>query len=91
MGMGRQQQAFDKMRTKLTIIPVLVYSDPLAQTKIDSETGASKYVYSGIISEQCQGRKWRPVADQSKAMSDPECNYDIYPTKDNWQYFRQAA
>jgi len=48
----REQQAFDELRTKLTTVPVLVYCDPLAPTKI--ETDASKYLCSGILSQQCQ-------------------------------------
>jgi len=71
-----EQQAFDELRTKLTTAPVLVYFDPLAPTKI--ETDASKYGCSGILSQQCQDGKWRPVAYRSKTMSDAECNYDIH-------------
>jgi len=70
-----EQQAFDELRTKLTTVPVLVYFDPLAPTKIETE--ASKYVWSGILSQQCQDGKSRPVADRSKTMLDAECNYDI--------------
>jgi len=36
----KEQQAFDELRTKLTRVPVLVYFDPLAPTK--NETDASK-------------------------------------------------
>jgi len=56
----KEQQAFDELRTKLTTALVLVYFDPLAPTKIETE--ASKYVRSGILSQQCQDGKWRPVA-----------------------------
>jgi len=48
----KEQQAFDELMTKLTTAPVLVYFDPLAATKI--ETDASKYVCSGILAQQCQ-------------------------------------
>jgi len=72
----KEQQAFDELRTKLTTAPVLVYFDPLAPTKI--ETDASKYVGSSILSHQCQDGKWRPVAYRSKMMSNAECNYDIH-------------
>jgi len=72
----KEQQAFDELRTKLTTAPVLIYFDPLAPTKI--ETDASKYVCSGILSQQCQDGKWRPVAYRSKTMSDAECNYDTH-------------
>jgi len=72
----KERQAFDKLRTKLTTAPVLVYFDPLALTKI--ETDASKYVCSGILSQQCQDGKWRPVRYRFKTMSDAECIYDIH-------------
>jgi len=55
----KEQQAFDELRTKLTTAPVLVYCDPLAPTKI--ETDALKYVRSGIPAQKCQDGKWRPV------------------------------
>src|ERR1700712_3698295 len=73
---NREQEAFDKMRKKLTTAPVLVHFDPLAPHKI--ETDASKYVCSGILSQQCEDGKWRPVAYRSKTMTDAECNYDIH-------------
>jgi len=47
----KEQQAFDELRMKLTTAPVLVYFDPLAPTKI--ETDGSKYLYSGRLSHQC--------------------------------------
>ena len=72
----KEEQAFDKVRTKLTTAPVLVYFDPLAPTKI--ETDASRYVCSGILSQQFQDRKGRPVAYQAKKMSNAECNYNIH-------------
>jgi len=55
----KKQQAFDELRTKLTTAPVLIYFNPLATTKI--ETDASKYGCSGILSQQCQDGKWRRV------------------------------
>jgi len=64
----KEQHAFDELRTKLTAAPVLVYFDPLALTKIETDT--SKYVCSGILSQQCQDGKWRPVAYRSKTMPD---------------------
>jgi len=72
----KEQQAFDELRKKLTTTPVLDYFDPLIPTMI--ETHPSKYVCSGILSQQCTNEKWRPVACQSKTMSAAECNYDIY-------------
>ena len=72
----KKQQAFHELRTKLTTAAVLVYFDPQAPTKIEAD--ASKYVCSRILWQQCQDRKWRPVAYRSKTMSDAECKYDIH-------------
>jgi len=72
----KEQKAFDKLRTKLSTAPVLVYFNPLAPTKIETE--ASKYVCPGILSEQLKDGKWRPVAYRSKTMSSAESNYDIH-------------
>jgi len=72
----KEQQAFNELRIKLTTAPVLVYFDPLALTKI--ETDASKYLCCCILSQQCQDAKLRPVAYRSKTMSNAECNYDIH-------------
>jgi len=71
-----EQRAFNKLRTKLTTAPEPVYFNPLAPTKI--ETDASKYVCSGILSQQCQNGKWGPLAYRSKTISADECNYDIH-------------
>jgi len=93
----KEQKAFDKLRTKLTTAPVLVYFDPLAPTKI--ETHASKYVCSRILSQQCKDGKWRPVAYRSKTMSNAECNYDIHDKEllaivqafDEWKQYTRGS
>ena len=72
----KEQQAFDELRRKLTTTPVMVHFDPGAPIKL--ETDASKYVCSGILTQQCEDGKWRPVAYRSKTMQDAECNYDIH-------------
>ena len=72
----KERQAFNKLRTKLTTAPVLVYFDPLAPTKIERD--ASKYVCSGILCQQDQDGKWSPVAYRSKTMTDTDYNNDIH-------------
>ena len=42
------------------------------------ETDVSKYVYAGILSQECEDGKWRPVAYRSKTMKPAECNYDVH-------------
>ena len=71
-----EQQAFDKLRRELTTTPVIVHFNPRAPIKL--ETDASKYVYSGILSQQYKDGKWRPVAYRFKTMQGTECNYDIH-------------
>ena len=72
----KEQQGFDQLRRKLTTTSFMVHFDPEAPIKLD--TDASKYVCSGILSQQCEDGKWRPVAYQSKTMQDAECNCDIH-------------
>jgi len=72
----KEEKGFDKLGTKLTTAPVLVYFDPFAPTKI--ETDVSKYICSRILSQQCRDQKWRPVAYRSNTMSRAESNYDIH-------------
>ena len=57
----------------------MVHFNPTAPTKI--ETDASKYVSSGILSQQGEDGKWRPVAYRSKTIQDAEGNYDIHDKK----------
>ena len=56
--------------------PVMVRFNHIAPTKIETDT--SKYVSSGIRSQQGEDGKWRPVAYRSKTMQDAECNYNIH-------------
>ena len=72
----KEQQAFDELRRKLTTTPVMVHFDPGAPIKLKRD--ASKYVCSGILSQQCEEGGWRPVAYRSKTMQEAECNYDIH-------------
>ena len=72
----KEQHTFDELPRKVTTAPVMLHFKPEAPTKI--ETDASKYVCSGILSQQCADGKWRPVAYRSKTMQDAECNYDIH-------------
>ena len=52
---NKEQHAFDELRRKLTTAPVMIHFNPKAATKI--ETDASKYVCSGIWSQQDEDGK----------------------------------
>jgi transposase InsO family protein len=72
----KEQQAFHRLKEALSTTPVLTHFDP--EKPIQIETDASKYVCSGILSQQCEDGKWRPVAYRSKTMTKAECNYDVH-------------
>ena len=42
------------------------------------EPDASQYVCSGILSQQDEDGKWKPIAYRSKTMKPAECNYDVH-------------
>ena len=78
LGMGRERTASVrriKDETHDGTSPGLLRTPRTDQNR---KTEAAKYVCSGILSQQYQDGKWRPVAHRSKTMSDAECNYDIH-------------
>jgi len=73
---NKEQAAFDELRRKLCSTPVLTYFK--AGRPLLIETDASQYVCSGILSQQDEDGKWRPIAYRSKTMKPAECNYDVH-------------
>jgi len=73
---NKEQNAFDELRQKLCSTPVLTYFK--AGRPLLVETDASQYVCSGILSQQDEDGKWRPIAYRSKTMKPAECNYDVH-------------
>jgi len=67
-----QDEAFKKVKTKLTKPSVLAMYNPDADTKICSD--ASSYGLGAVLLQQQSGR-WRPVAYTSRAMSETEQRY----------------
>jgi len=72
----KEQNAFDELRQKLCSTPVLTYFK--AGKPLLVETDASQYVCSGILSQQDEDGKWKPIAYRSKTMKPAECNYDVH-------------
>jgi len=73
---SKEQTAFDELRQKLCSTPVLTYFK--AGRPLLVETDASQYVCSGILSQQDEDGKWRPIAYRSKTIKPAECNYDVH-------------
>jgi len=72
----KEQTAFDKLRQQLCSTPVLTYFKPGRPLLV--ETDASQYVCSGILSQQVEDGKWKPIAYRSKTMKSAKCNYDVH-------------
>ena len=62
--------------------------------KIRIEVDTLDYVIRGILSMECEDRKWRPVIYLSKSLNETERNYKIHNKKmlavirglENWRY-----
>jgi len=58
------------------------------------EVDVSDYVTGGMLSIECEDRKWRPVAFLSKSLNETERNYEIHNKKmlvvirglENWRH-----
>jgi len=73
---NKEQTVFDELRQKLCSTPVWTYFK--AGRPLLVQTDASQYVCSGILSEQDEDGKWKPIAYRSKIMKPAECNYDVH-------------
>jgi len=73
---NKEQTAFDELRQKLCSTPVLTYFK--AGRPVLVETDASQYVCSGILSQQDEDGKWKPIGYRSKTMKPAESYYDVH-------------
>jgi len=95
---GKEQVAFEDLKTAVTIALVLVSpqeSDPF-QIKADS----SDFTTGAVLSQQLTtDGKWHPVAFYSKSLSSMEQNYEIHDKKmlaiihalEEWRHFLEGA
>ena len=72
----RQQKAFEKLKERFTMEPVLVTPD--LNRKMRVEADASDFVTGGVLSMKYGDEKWRPVAYISKLLNEAKRNYKIY-------------
>jgi len=78
LGMGRQRAASVRRIKEKNSARHQYWSTATPSHRPKSKHTPLKYRCSGILSQQCQDGKWRPVAYRSKTMSDAECNYEIH-------------
>ena len=72
----KQQKAFEELKEKFIIEPVLVILDLNREMRI--ETDASDFAIEGVLLMKCEDEKWRPVAYISKLLNEAEKNYKIH-------------
>ena len=72
----RQQRAFEELKERFTIEPVLVTPD--LDKKMRVEADASDFATEGVLSMKCKDEKWRPVVYISKLLNEAERNYEIH-------------
>ena len=72
----RQQKAFEELKERFTIEPVLVIPDLDKEMRVEAD--ASDFAMGGVLSMKCEDERWRPVAYISKSLNEAERNYKIH-------------
>ena len=93
----RQGEAFRKLKEKFTKKPVLAVLD--LDKKMRMKVDMLDYAIEGILSMECEDRKWRPVVFLSKYLNKTEKNYEIHDKKmlvvirglEDWRYLLEGA
>jgi len=74
---GREQAAFEDLKTAVTTAPVLV--SPQESNPFQIEADSSDFATGAVLSQQSMmDRKWHPIAFYSKSLSSVERNYEIH-------------
>ena len=72
----RQKKSFEELKKRFTIKLMLVVPD--LDRKIRMEVNALDFVIEGVLSIECENRRWRPVVYLSKSLNKTEKNYEIH-------------
>src|SRR5208282_452319 len=89
-------KAFQKLKDELTSQPVLTL--PNFDNPFRIEVDASDYTTGGVLSQKHEDT-WKPVAFISKALTEPERNYEIHDREllaviralEEWRHYLQGA
>jgi len=76
-----------------------VLAAPDLDKKIRMEVNVLDYTIEGVLSIECNNRKWRPVMFFSKSLNKIEKNYKIHDQKmlvvirslENWRYLLEST
>ena len=72
----KQQKAFEELKRKFTMEPVLVTSNLNKEMRVEAD--ASDLAIGGVLLMKCEDERWRPVAYISKSLNEAKRNYEIY-------------
>jgi len=95
--MEKQERAFRELKKRFIKKPVLEVPD--LDKKMRIEVDVSDYAIEGVLSMECEDRKWRPVAFLSKSLNKTKRNYKIHDKKmlavitglENWKYLLEGT
>jgi len=93
----KQQKAFEELKRKFTMKPVLVTPDLDKEMRVEAD--ASDFATGGVLSMKCEDERWRPVAYISKLLNEAERNYEIHDKEmlaiirclEAWRHFLEGA
>jgi len=95
---GREQAAFEDLKTAVTTAPVLM--SPLDSEPFWIEVDSSDFATGAVLSQQsATDGKWHPIAFYSKSLSSIERNYEIHDKEmlaiiralEEWRHFLEGA
>jgi len=95
---GKEQMAFEDLKTAVTTAPVLVSPQDLESFWV--EVDSSNFATGAVLSQQSMtDGKWHPIAFYSKTLSSMERNYKIHDKKmlaiiralEEWRHFLEGA
>ena len=73
---GRQQEAFETLRKRITLEPIL--KQPQLDQQFEVEVDASGYAIGVVLMQRDEKGKRHPIAYFSSTLNEAERNYDIY-------------
>ena len=93
----KQEKAFQELKKRFTMELVLVAPD--LDKKMRMEVDVSDYATGGVLSMECEDKRWRPVVFLSKSLNETERNYKIHDKKmlaiiwglENWRHLLKGA
>jgi len=95
---GKEQMAFEDLKTAVTAAPVLMSSQDLEPFRVEADS--SDFATGVVLSQQSTtDGKWYPVAFYNKSLSSVERNYGIHDKEmlaiihmlEKWRHFLEGA